>query len=63
MSLTKRWLEDVSVDMGLDGEITEAVIEEAQARQAFLQDMAQDLDEEFASDCAMEWYEKGVKEA
>jgi hypothetical protein len=32
MSLTKRWLERISEQMGLEGEITPAVMEEAQRR-------------------------------
>lgn len=32
MSLTKRWMEWISEQMGLEGEITEAVKEEAQRR-------------------------------
>lgn len=39
MGLTKRWLEQVSTDMGLEGEITEAVIEEGQRRQEYMADM------------------------
>lgn len=32
MSHTKRWLEDLSVEMGLDGEITDAVLAEAERK-------------------------------
>jgi len=32
MSRIKRYAEEVSVDMGLDGEITDAVLDEAQLR-------------------------------
>lgn len=32
MSLTKRWLEKISEQMGLEGEITDAVMEEARRR-------------------------------
>lgn len=43
MGAMKRYVEDVSVDMGLDGEITDDVVAEAQ-RQLFLYDVA-DKDE------------------
>ena len=37
MSLTKRWLEEISEELGYNGEITPEVIEEATSRQdAFL---------------------------
>jgi hypothetical protein len=32
MSMVKRWLEDLSVEMGLDGEITDEVMAEGEKR-------------------------------
>lgn len=37
MSLTKRWLEDISIEMGFEGEITDEVMEEAQSRHEAMQ--------------------------
>lgn len=42
MSLIKRWLEDLSVEMGFDGEINDQVLQEAADRQAMKNDALMD---------------------
>jgi hypothetical protein len=41
MSMTKRWLEDLSVKMGLGGEITEEVMQKAEDIQAHAHELAE----------------------
>jgi len=72
MSLTKRWLEEVSEEMGLDGEITPKVVAEAKSRQEVLDiqsrivdaQMVGSLDEMYdemaEEERAMKMYEEGL---
>lgn len=46
MGMMKRYAEDVSVDMGLEGEITDGVLEEAQRRLDEAKARAQEQDDE-----------------
>tara|TARA_B100000029_G_scaffold501964_3_gene576428 strand:+ start:1260 stop:1439 length:180 start_codon:yes stop_codon:yes gene_type:complete len=52
MSKTKRWLEELSVEMGFGGEITDEVMFEGRVRMGDLNDEVKQSEEDAAEDAA-----------
>mgnify|MGYP004296002117 CR=1 FL=1 len=52
MSKTKRWLEELSVEMGFGGEITDEVMFEGRVRMGDLNDEVKQSEEDAAEDTA-----------
>ena len=57
MSAMKRYAEDVSVEMGFHGELTDAVLVEAQRR---LDEMSEPVESDHAQDTRRAWGSAGV---